>query len=595
MPTVLYAIAPISLQPSLPSHLPSTVDPSQIPKRLESSIKPTIGNVNIPTSETAAQASTTSEVGEVKFQLKKIVLTGNTVFTQAELTPLFSSFLYKNISLSDLQKITQQITLKYRNAGYVLSKAILPAQVIENGNVKIQIIEGYIANTSIEGDAGNAQSLLERYGTKLKTYQPLNVKNLERFALLANDIPGMSAKTILHPAVDSFGPGSVTLNFIPEFSKANGFISFDNRGTKYLGPNEFSLGGAINSLLRAGDQFGVQGLVSSELQELQYANVYTKQPLGSNGLVLSIGAGYNRSKPAYLLRPLEVEGQSKELTVDLQYPLVRSRKQSLFITTGFNWLNNKTDINAFNANYFDDRIRSLRLGTNFYLNDKLAGANQFSLQLSKGLAILGASKANQSNLSRVVGDPEYTKLNFNVSRLQGLSEHISAYAGAISQYAFTPLLTAEQFSYGGSQFGQAYDPSEIIGDKGVAAKLEFRYDTEPGLFFLRHLQYAVFYDIGKIWNIKERSVTGFSQQESAASAGIGLRVNFTSYLYGTAAWVKPLTRDPSTELDRTPRIFVSLVVSGKTSPVSSSDKLPIGYSDSQATNGPVAQANARYS
>jgi len=141
--------------------------------------------------------------------------------------------------------------------------------------------------------------------------------------------------------------------------------------------------------------------------------------------------------------------------------------------------------------------------------------------------------------------------------LQAITSSLSLLLAAKGQYAFNPLLSAVQFGVGGSQFGQAYDASAIVGDDGYAGKAELRYDWRPQKIFLRAMQFFVFYDGGRVWN---RDTVNQSRHESLASDGLGVRVHFTSHLSGNFEYAQPLTRIVDTELNRHPRFFFSVVL-----------------------------------
>ena len=46
--------------------------------------------------------------------------------------------------------IADRITTKYRNDGYILSRAIVPAQRISGGALQVQVVEGYIKDFRID-------------------------------------------------------------------------------------------------------------------------------------------------------------------------------------------------------------------------------------------------------------------------------------------------------------------------------------------------------------------------------------------------------------------------------------------------------------
>jgi hemolysin activation/secretion protein len=579
----------------------ASINPSQVGQQLNATLNKGQQKPMPPVSSEEKKAFTESSIPNAKkihFFLKKLTVTGNTVYSQQQLLPLYQSYLNHDVTLADIQNVAHEITLKYRQEGYILSRAVLPAQVIQNGSIKIQIIEGYIQSATVKQGADGAKKLLSQYGDKLTLHRPINIHRLERYALLSNDIPGMEGvKTVLSPPQDKNAQlGATEMTFEPNFSKATVFLNVDNRLTKYLGQSEYSAGGAVNSVIQSGDQLGIQGLASNRWKDLRYLNLYTIQPLGSTGSSLILSNSTSLTAPEFLLKPLKIKGKSQEWVASIKTPWYRSRQQGFSTVATLDYLNSKTDVNAFNINLYDDHLRSGRVAANYYRQDSFNGQNLMSVQLSHGLPIWGASKANQVNLSRIKGDPEFTKWDFSYSRLQGITDKVSLYLAGISQYSYQPLLTSEQFTLGGVQYGQAYDPAELSGDKGIAGKLELRYNAAPGWAYLNNIQYFAFYDIGKINNIEPQSVNGLDQNVSAASAGTGLRVNFGPYLYGTGTLAKPLTRDVGTLNNRKIRAFFSLTLTGKMKPSAEDGNNDFLNSapllTGAATNGPEAKASS---
>ncbi len=559
---------PLAVQADPVFPLPASVDASRVAQMLnpESMPKATVG----PATPKFTPQPISPDAARITFKLDRLAVSGSSVYGDQQIANLFQNYLGHVISLADLQQIADTITLKYRRDGYILSKAVIPAQQIKSGVVNIRVVEGYVNSVDIQGDPKGARELLAAYGDHIKAARPLNIKTLERYALLANDIPGMDIKTIIsaaQPPTNVMAPSDITsgaadLTFIASQHTASGYLSYDNHGTKYLGPEQITLGSSVNSIFRSGDQTSIQGLVTEHTHELQYINVSHKTPLGTNGATFNLAANYTRTNPGFHLEPFDVQGRSEYVSAGISYPIIRERNQSLFLNTSLDALNNKTDLAAFNAKLYEDHIRSLRIGATYDKADRWLGINELGGQLSQGLKIFDASKDNSILNSRPDGRSDYTKANLNLSRLQGLPKNFSLLAAVTAQYALTPLLSAEQFSYGGSQFGQAYDPSEITGDRGIAAKVEIRYDTYPGLRVLNNVQYYTFYDIGKVWNIDHNN--GQTANQSGSSTGLGVRAYFTKYFSSTLELAKPLTRTVATMSDKDARVFFSVALAGDT-------------------------------
>ena len=127
-------------------------------------------------------------------------------------------------------------------------------------------------------------------------------------------------------------------------------------------------------------------------------------------------------------------------------------------------------------------------------------------------------------------------MNFSALRLQRVLPGLSILTSAIGQWSANTLLSAEEFGVGGAQFGRGYDPSEITGDHGFAMKIEPQYGKAIQGDYLVDYQLYGFYDFGVVWN------TLNTDRESLASAGFGVRSNFTDWASGFAEMAFPITR-----------------------------------------------------
>ena len=131
---------------------------------------------------------------------------------------------------------------------------------------------------------------------------------------------------------------------------------------------------------------------------------------------------------------------------------------------------------------------------------------------------------------------------------------MQAQLGVAGQWSADPLLSYEEFSLGGEQFGRAYDYGEVTGDDGVAGSGELRYCDSTRWPWLSEYQVYGFYDIGAVWN---ETPGGGTTRDSLASAGAGLRLFLTSRLRASFEAAKPLTRMVQTTDDEDWRFFFS--------------------------------------
>ena len=127
---------------------------------------------------------------EGTFVLGAVNIEGATVFSSAELAQSFEPYLASRVGQAELYKIAADITDRYRRAGYLLSYAVVPEQAVESGIVNIRVVEGYISNVRVQGDARITPVVLS-IARQLRSDRPLRTSSLERALGLIRKLPGV--------------------------------------------------------------------------------------------------------------------------------------------------------------------------------------------------------------------------------------------------------------------------------------------------------------------------------------------------------------------------------------------------------------------
>ncbi len=171
---------------------------------------------------------------EIKFVFKRLHIHGATVYEQKHFWPFYKKYLKQEVTLHHIYEVAQKITNKYRSDGYILSKAIVSSQQIQNGTVYIRIHEGYIDKIQINGPVRGPRKLLDTYRKEILRSRPLRARDLERYLLLIDDLPGVSAKSALIPSEDKLGASDLTLTFKDKAFADH--VSADSRGSEFRLP-----------------------------------------------------------------------------------------------------------------------------------------------------------------------------------------------------------------------------------------------------------------------------------------------------------------------------------------------------------------------
>lgn len=502
------------------------------------------------------------EAKKIKFELKDVILKGNHVFTTEQLSVLYKNKVGTSITVNELFEIVQNVTNFYRNNGYIISRAILPPQHVKNGTVIIQVIEGYIDQIHVTGQPGGAKCLIEGFGYHIRQCPPLKLTNLEHYMLLVNEVPNVQVRAVLAPSKSA--PGAADLNLESYQKKWSGYYSYDNYGTRYIGPQQMTGNVVLYSTINSGDSVGFTYTKTMKGGQLTFTDFNYNAPFSDFGSRWAMGLTRVRTHPLFVLQPTQTDGFSNNIYTSFTYPYIRDRTQALNLIAAFNYLDSQSNIFPNASTLYKDHLRNLDLGMTYNFADRYYGSNLIALNFRKGLPIWGynSDTSSSANTSRPGGYAAYQKFAAQVSRLQAIKGPVSLLAVAKGQWAFVPLLSSEQFTFGGNPMGRGYDPAELIGDRGAAGSLELRYDFFSNRI-IRSLQFYAFYDFGCTWNILVNDSS--PAKVSATSAGAGVRFTLNQYVSGNLMWAQPLTKEVQAEElignGWLPRTFFSVVAS----------------------------------
>jgi hemolysin activation/secretion protein len=490
------------------------------------------------------------------FNLASIEISGNAAVLSASLLAPYASLRGSTISVARIYGIAAEMTAVYRNRGYILSSVVVPPQDLQDGRVKLVVVEGYLADVKFTGSI-RRPGMLESIRRALLREKPLRAQTLERQLLLLNDLPGLSAQGFLAPAASQSGASELTIH-LEQHHLAVG-ASGSNRGSRLQGPYQYGGNVGLQSVLALDEATGFDYLQASKASELRYYAVSHKERLTASGLDLDMFASRSDSTPdlGVELTQLNLATDTRLARVGLSYPLIRSRVANLSLHGTLSYEDARSDIPDFTLSR--DRISAARLGVTWDSVDEAAGVNRAELEFSRGLTIFGASQLGDPLASRLGGRPEFSKITTYLARLQSLGQGFSALLAFSGQYAMNRPLAPEEFSFGGEYFGRAYDPSELVAASGVAGKLEIRYslDRSTGLSLTPY----VFAERGYVWQRLDASEEGLPRTDHATSVGGGFRLGVSRWVTGYVEVAKPTDHIVAAEGNQKARVFGGLATS----------------------------------
>jgi len=497
-------------------------------------------------------------VDEVHFTLSDVKIEGAVTIPASQFRDLYAPLLGKDITLADILNIADKIEARYRAQGYLLVRAFVPPQRVKDGVFTINVVEGYLASVTVQGADSSTRSLIGEYLASARDARPLTLSTMERGLLLANDIPGVVATGVLRPAPDT--PGASDLVVDTSQPWIAGGIAVDNRGSRFSGLWTINADAEINSIF-GGDQLaGTVTLSPSSIDQVAGQLRY-RRAIGGDGLVVSLIGSITHGQPGSTLTAFNVLTDSWAVGPRLTYPLIRSRAETLILDGGFTVQDAR--VGLLGTGFSHDKWRVLDIGGSYQRANVLGGTWTSTFDVAQGIPGLDASPNGSKQLSRAGGFTDFTKLTGFTRLAVPLVGNFGVVLTAQGQFAFVPLITGEQITFGGTQIGRGYDPGGITGDNGLGGSVEFHYDFRFTNSVVHALQPYAFVDGANTWYIHrcEPDPSACLLNQSIASGGGGLRAWFPYNLTASAEVAQTLNRVVGSDGDkRATKILVDLAV-----------------------------------
>ena len=476
---------------------------------------------------------------------------GVTVYPQAEADALVAGLVGPAVPLKQIEDARLALVRKYRDGGYPLVS--VQATRSADGRLHFVVFEGHIAEVRLDGDIGPAGTQVLRFLQRLTESRPIDVASLERWLLLAQDVPGVGLQAVLRPSDTE--PGALTLIAKVQRTAISGVLSVDNRAYRLTGPGEGLAIADFNSFTSLGERTELSLFHSFDGTQI-FGQASTEFFVGASGLRVRLYGGAGNTTPSGFLHQLGYDGTTTVAGVQVSYPLIRARQQTLNLVTNFDALDSQittAPLGTATAVASKDSLRVLRAGADYALQDLLAGdarpaVNGASLHVSVGLNGLGATHDTQTP-ARVGEKIDFTKVAGEISRNQTLfapwsGASVSLLGLAAGQGSGDVLPPVEKFFLGGNRYTRGFYAGEVSGDSALALTAELQLTTSHSLEVFGYqvdvgTQYYLFYDYGQVWQNQKTDPNNVLK-----SAGIGVRLSLTQRLEIDLEGVRRFTLRP---------------------------------------------------
>lgn len=445
---------------------------------------------------------------EQKFAVGKIHLVSDDIKLD-DYSKLLSQYENREVSMTELNDLSQQLTKEVRSQGYPAAAVYVPAQSFsQGGELQLKVAPGRYGEIKIDNQSRLADAWVQGYLAGLEPGAIIKSRELESAVYKLAKIGGIQVAGLLSAGTDS-GTTDLTVKLRPG-KVATEIVYAENYGTIAAGRYRYGLQGNVQLVGAAGTLD--YALVISNGKQHNY-NLGYSQFVGHSGTKLGLYASRGDYELGGIYSDLGARGEAYTYSFGGTTPLCSTWKNSLNFNYGYNYRLLEDEQKYFGVNP-KKHSHSGYIGLDGILRQ---GKGTLNYNLNMLAGVLGFDNYWADTLYGAANtEGRYNKGTLDVNYIQAFDRHWDVHLKFSGQMTTDNLDGSEEIVLGGINGVRAYPTGVGSGDEGYMGSVELRYHTKvPGLILSAYL------DGGQVFVTHDRSSLTYGK-EIAKGWGLGL-------------------------------------------------------------------------
>jgi hemolysin activation/secretion protein len=505
--------------------------------------------------EPAAPAPPVQNPAEITFAINDYQVEGNSVLPSEKVKEIVSSYLGPQQHMKDVEQARTALEKAYREAGYPTVLVIVPQQMIENGIVRLSVVESKLGEIRMKGNRYfSNRDILERLPslkTDLLIYEPALLQELNQ----ANTNPDLEITPVL-----ALGqrPGTVDLELnIKDRIPLHGSLEWNNRGAPESPKQQLNASIQYTNLLNRDQLLTFQTVQTP--QDWGIVQVYGLSyvvPIKPSGRTFAFYGAYSHSKTVlngstlpvsqgsigipgnseiagsrYIIPVDSGQKLSQQISLGIDYKQLNESKASFPGSLGTAVVTNQVNYAPLSVNdtlLYQDNVGTSKVSGTVkgYVAGMVPGGDKEDF---------GGDPSDPVNKpgNRAGSTGTFLILQGGLERSQDLPMGSTLSLKADGQWASEPLIAAEEYFAGGVDSVRGYLESEALGDNAFHWTVELFSPTFPTIQpdpYKERLQFTVFYDSAYLYT--RQAPAGQISHQQLDGMGFGMRLKLTDYFQG---------------------------------------------------------------
>lgn len=395
----------------------------------------------------------------------------------------------QGLTIGQMGLIAEEITKYYRERGYFLARAVIPAQEVVGGIVTIRVLEGRLGEIIPEGNRRYSDADIQAPFADFKG-KMITVDRVEDALLTLQAYPGMSASGVFRPG-KVVGTADMLVNVQGERTQ-DWLVRFDNHGSRFTGIERLVVDYTWNNPLHDADLLKLQvvqtldpanSLYGSLRYEAKFDNPDNRWgfALSNNTFdVIDIATGQDSG----------ISGVSRDMNIYFTHQLTRTRTKKTSMLAEIVRKTGDTKTGGSTASRDEEAVLAAQIDSEI-ISPASATISSMYLRVDVGFdGVLGVPTSSEilnpppgsttPQYSRSGATGAFKKLQVGYSVLKSLAPTRSVLFRFNGQWTNDRLTSLEQFNLGGTPTVRGAPTSAALRDYGGYASIE--YNTR-GLWF----------------------------------------------------------------------------------------------------------------
>lgn len=462
----------------------------ELQRRLDDSLKK---------DEKQADSPPPAAVPEITVQLKRIEFSPSSVIPEAELRSIAAEYENRQVSMVQLYEMVNKVNEWYKSRGYVTAMAFLPPQKLNEGLLKVVLVEGKVGEVTIENNQSTRGGYI-RNRLNMPAGKLLSIDSLNRDLIWFNGSNDVKLRVKLQAGKAKETTDYEIVAFEPPASTC--VLFSDTAGSSSTGRTRAGISYTDSSVTGNRDALNLTALSAKTSKSIFWNYI---APVSLRGAKLTV---YNSFNDLTIYQDdsngFNIKGKSSSAGLTYTHPLkIRSDyREELILDVQQQYSKNK----VLGMTFVDDK-------------EKRYSAGQTFLFMRPGQALYLKPMFSYCKYDGLGGDKVARKLTLDTLwQKANKAGQLLVFRLNLQKTNDEYIPSADQLYLGGLYSVRGYNESVIGGDSGLSLKLDYNIPIRQ----LKGSQVFTFYDWGRIYGKSILSTRVIN------SAGFGVKHSFVN-------------------------------------------------------------------